>query len=162
MTENSSANTRISMILQKLPIFAGLSADDYEHIRKICVPVRLEDGEELFVEGDDSPSMFVLLSGTIQLRTQLQGKIHTLQPGEILGEIGMIAQQNRTATAIASAPSVLLQIDDKAFEDLLNRAPKICFTIMRNVTRNLADHIVRMTNTNHDGEYVRLDASSAG
>ena len=144
MPEQNSAN-RISAILQKLPVFAGLTASEYEHIRQICQPAQVEDGETLFVEGDSSPCMYVLLSGEIQLRTHDQGKIHTIQPGELLGEIGMIAQQERTATAIASAPSVLLQIDNDAFEKLLYRAPHICFTIMRNVTRNLSNHIVRMT-----------------
>lgn len=147
MQEPSIDSRRISAILQKLPVFAGLSASEYEHIRQICQPARLEDGETLFVEGDSSPCMYVLLSGEIQLRTHSQGRIHTMKPGELLGEIGMIAQQNRTATAIASAPAVLLQIDNDAFEKLLHRAPHICFTIMRNVTRNLANHIVRMTKT---------------
>lgn len=145
MNEDNNARTQISHILQKLPVFGGLTPDEYEHIRKICIPAQLEDGETLFVEGDPSPSMYVLLSGEIQMRTRSQGKIHTFQPGELLGEIGLIAQQVRTATAVACAPSVLLQIDSDAFEELLKRAPGICFKIMRNVTRILSDHIVRMT-----------------
>lgn len=145
MPQNNSAKTQISTILQKLPVFGGLTADEFEHIRKICVPAQVEDGETLFVEGDTSPSMYVLLSGEIQLRTRSQGKIHTFQPGELLGEIGMIAQEDRTATAIACSPSVLLQIDNHAFEQLLNRAPGICFKIMRNVTRIMSGHMVRMT-----------------
>lgn len=145
MQETHSPNTRIHTILQKLPVFAGLSPDEYEHIRKICLPAQLEDGETLFVEGDNSPSMYVLLSGEIQLRTNELGKIHIFHPGELLGEIGMIAQQARTATAIASTPSVLLKIDNTAFEKLLNRAPGICFKVMRNITRIMSGHIVRMT-----------------
>lgn len=135
----------ISAILQKLPVFTGLQPGEYEHIRQICVGARFGDGETIFVEGDSSPCMYVLLSGEVQLRTHNQGRIHTLQPGEPLGEIGMITQQTRTATAIACAPTVMLQINDDAFEQLLNRAPRICFTIMRNITRNLSNHIVRMT-----------------
>lgn len=145
MQQNNDAKTQISTILQKLPVFAGLAADEFEHIRKICIPAQVGDGETLFIESDPSPSMYVLLSGEIQLRTRSQGKIHTFQPGELLGEIGMIAQQERTATAIACAPSVLLQVDSHAFEQLLNRAPGICFKIMRNITRIMSGHMVRMT-----------------
>lgn len=147
---------KIASILQKMPVFSGLSTDEYEHIRRICQPAQVEDGEALFVEGDTSPSMYVLLAGEIQLRTSQQGKIHTFQPGELLGEIGMIAQQERTATAVANAPSVLLEIDNKAFEKLLSTEPGICFKIMRNITRILSGHMVRMTQAG-DIDYLALD-----
>jgi CRP-like cAMP-binding protein len=137
-------NYDIAAILQKLPVFSGLSASEYAHIQKICQPARVADGETLFVEGDSSPCMYVLLSGDIQLRTHNQGPIHTLTPGELFGEIGLISQQNRTATAIARAPSVLLQIDGDVFKELLTREPRISFIIMRNITLNLANHIARM------------------
>lgn len=137
-------NHDISAILRKLPVFAGLSADEYAHIQKICRPARVEDGETLFVEGDSSPCMYVLLSGDIQLRTHNQGPIHSLKPGELFGEIGLISQQDRTATAIARAPSLLLQINGDVFQELLAREPRISFFIMRNITLNLANHIARM------------------
>lgn len=137
-------NYDIAAILQKLPVFSGLSASEYAHIQKICHPARIDDGETLFVEGDSSPCMYVLLSGDIQLRTHNQGPIHSLSPGELFGEIGLISQQNRTATAIARAPSVLLRIDGDVFQELLAREPRISFMIMRNITLNLANHIARM------------------
>lgn len=140
----SADNYNIAAILQKLPVFAGLSPNEYAHIQKICRPSRINDGETLFVEGDSSPCMYVLLSGDIQLRTHDQGPIHSLVPGELFGEIGLISQQKRTATAIARSASVLLQIDGNVFQELLVREPRISFTIMRNITLNLANHITRM------------------
>lgn len=137
-------NYDITAILQKLPVFAGLSADEYSHIQKICQPARFADGETLFVEGDPSPCMYVLLSGDIQLRTHTQGPIHALNPGELFGEIGFICQQNRSATAISRAASVLLQINYNAFQNLVMREPRISFTIMRNIIMNLSNHITRM------------------
>ena len=139
--------SKIFSILQKLPVFAGLYPDEYEHIRNICISTTVADGETVFVEGDGSPCMYVLLSGAIQLRTTDQGLIHTLKPGELFGEIGFISQQKRTATAIASAPSAILKISSDAFQLLLGRQPRICFIIMRNITLNLSSHIVRMNKT---------------
>ncbi len=139
-------NYDITAILQKLPVFTGLSADEYSHIQKICQPARFGDGETLFVEGDSSPCMYVLLSGDVQLRTHNQGPIHSLNPGELFGEIGFICQQNRSATAIARAPTVLLQINYDVFQNLVLREPRISFTIMRNIIMNLSNHITRMNN----------------
>jgi CRP-like cAMP-binding protein len=140
--------SKISSILQKLPVFAGLYPEEYEHIRHICLSARVNDGETLFTEGDSSPCMYVLLSGEVQLRTCAQGLIHTLRPGELFGEIGLISQKKRTATAIACAPIILLQINGDAFRLLLGREPRISFAIMRNITLNLAEHIVRMNKSN--------------
>jgi len=137
-------NDNISAILQKLPVFSGLTEDEYGHIQKICQPARFDDGETLFVEGDSSPCMYVLLSGDVQLRTHDQGPIHSLNPGELFGEIGFISQQNRTATAIARARVVLLQINYDVFQNLVLREPRISFTIMRNIIMNLSNHITRM------------------
>jgi CRP-like cAMP-binding protein len=125
-------------------VFSGLSAAEYGHIQKICQPARFGDGETLFVEGDSSPCMYVLLSGDVQLRTHNQGPIHSLKSGELFGEIGFICQQNRSATAIARAPTVLLQINYDVFQNLVMREPRISFTIMRNIIMNLSNHITRM------------------
>ncbi|NOX75816.1 MAG: cyclic nucleotide-binding domain-containing protein [Gammaproteobacteria bacterium] len=140
-------NATISAILQKLPVFAGLNLDEYEHIRQICIPSQHNDGETVFVEGDSSPCMYVLLSGEVQLRAHNLGVIHTLQPGELFGEIGLVSQKPRTATAVVCAPSVLLQINDDAFQTLLNQHPRISFTIMRNITINMANHLERMNHS---------------
>lgn len=147
MSDHIENKSKISSILRKLPVFAGLYPDEYEHIRNICVPTMVADGETVFVEGDSSPCMHVLLSGAVQLRTADQGLIHTLNPGDPFGEIGFISQQKRTATAIASAPSAILKISSEAFQLLLGRQPRICFIIMRNITLNLSNHIVRMNKT---------------
>ncbi len=148
MLDSTDNTSKITAILQKLPVFAGLRPEEYDHIRKISMPSSIEDGEAIFVEDDDSPCMYVLLSGEVQLRTHNQGLIHTVQPGEVFGEIGFISQQKRTATAVASSTSVLLKINSDAFETLLGQQPRITFTIMRNITLSLADHIARMNKAN--------------
>ncbi len=147
MPNHTEDKNKISLILQKLPVFSGLYPDEYEHIQDICIPTTVEDGETIFVEDDLSPCMYVLLSGEVQLRTSDQGLIYALKPGELFGEIGFISQQRRTATAIASAASAVIKIRGDAFQLLLGRQPRICFIIMRNITLNLSNHIIRMNKT---------------
>lgn len=144
MLDFSKDKSRISTILQKLPIFVGLTTDEYEHIHKICVPVTVPKNEAIFTEGEPSNCMYVLMFGSVQLRTQNKGIIHTVQTGEVFGEIGFINQQKRTASAITGETSILIQIDTDAFQALIDKHPRISFTIMRNITLSLADHISRM------------------
>lgn len=147
MLDFSKDKSKISTILQKLPIFVGLTPEEVEHIHRICVPVTVTKDETVFIEGDDSTCMYVLMFGQIQLRTHKKGIIHTVKPGEVFGEIGFINQQKRTATAIANGTSILLQLDSETFHQLLEDHPRISFTIMRNITLSLADHITRMNKT---------------
>lgn len=148
MLDFAKDRSKISSILQKLPIFVGLSPEEFEHIHKICIPVTVSDNEVIFMEGDDSTCMYALMLGTVLLRTQSKGIIHTVKPGEVFGEIGFISQQKRTASAISSGTSILLKIDTHAFQTLLDQNPRISYTIMRNITLSLADHINRMNKSN--------------
>lgn len=149
----------ISGILKKLPVFAGLYAEEYEHIRDICVPANFPAGQVIFQEGDGSPCMYVLLSGEIDLHTQDQGTIYSLKPGEIFGEIGLISQKKRTATATTRTPTALLQINSDSLQLLLGRNPRISYAIMRNITLNLSEHIIRM---NKSGilDYIPTNSTS--
>lgn len=147
MLDFTQDKSKISTILQKLPIFVGLSPEEVEHIHQICVPVTVTENEMVFTEGDDSTCMYVLMFGQIQLRTRKKGIIHSVESGDVFGEIGFINNQKRTATAIATRTSILLQLDSDAFHQLLEEHPRISFTIMRNITLSLADHITRMNKT---------------
>lgn len=154
MLDFTKDRSKISSILQKLPIFVGLSPEEYEHIHKICVPVTVSANEPIFLEGEDSDCMYALLFGSVQLQTQSKGVIHTVKSGEVFGEIGFISKQKRTASAIADGTSVLLKIDTNAFQTLLDQHPRISYTIMRNITLSLADHINRMNKSNNFLDYL--------
>jgi CRP/FNR family cyclic AMP-dependent transcriptional regulator len=148
MLDFSKDRSKVSSILQKLPIFVGLSPEEFEQIHKICIPVTVAGNEAIFMEGEDSTCMYALLFGAVQLRTQTKGIIHTVKPGEVFGEIGFISQQKRTASAITDGTSILLKIDAQSFQTLLDQHPRISYTIMRNITLSLANHINRMNKTN--------------
>jgi len=53
MLDFTKDKSKISTILQKLPIFVGLTPEEVEHIHQICVPVTVTGDETVFTEGDD-------------------------------------------------------------------------------------------------------------
>ena len=91
-----------------------------------------------------APCLYILLTGEIELQTDQQGHIHKLNPGEIFGEIGLITQQKRTATAISRTDVTLLIVKSEDLNLLLGKHPRISSIIMRNITQHLANHIIRM------------------
>lgn len=91
----------------------------------------LAAGDCLFREGDPPTSAFLIEEGTIEIHAMRAGErqqamvLARLGPGELLGEMSVVDQSNRTATAIALVDSVLLVIDSEQIKDRLADADPI-------------------------------------
>lgn len=135
---------KIIRLLKKVSLFAGLYDDEFIPLCDICSGQLLKEGDYFFNEGDHSRSMFVLLSGQVTLFTKNKGNIYKLMPGEMFGEIGMVTQNLRSATAQASSDCAVLEISNSDYNMLLGKHPRISSIIMRHIAESLAKHIVRM------------------
>lgn len=141
---------KIIRLLKKIPLFAGLYDEEFVPLCEIYSGRISEEGTYIFKEGDHSQSMFVLLSGQINISTKNKGKIYKLMPGEMFGEIGMITQNLRSATAQASSDCAVLEISNADYNMLLGKHPRISSIIMRHIAESLANHIVRMNSKKTD------------
>jgi len=84
--------------------------------------IHLEAGERLFQEGDDPGTAFLVESGVIEVKTRHFNReviLSLLGPGELVGEMAVIDDAPRTATATAISASVLFPIDRQQIADRL-------------------------------------------
>jgi diguanylate cyclase len=85
-------------------------------------------GSVLFKQGDSPTSAFLLESGSIEVTTE-QGKLSrrlgVLGPGDLLGEMAVLDDSPRTATARALSDCVLMPIDRKQFAERLDSADPV-------------------------------------
>jgi CRP/FNR family cyclic AMP-dependent transcriptional regulator len=87
-------------------------------------------GQAVFQEGEMGAEMYVVLDGEIELR--INGKVvETLGPGEPFGEMALIDQAPRVASAIAKTPCRLLAIPEKRFLFMVSAMPHFSLQIMR-------------------------------
>jgi CRP/FNR family cyclic AMP-dependent transcriptional regulator len=87
-------------------------------------------GETIFVEGQPSDVMYVILGGEVDI--QYHGRsIYTAGPGEILGEMAMIDAQGRSASAVALSPCRLAVVDEKQFLFMIHETPNFALEVMR-------------------------------
>ena len=93
-------------------------------------------GETVFAEGDTGAEMFGLISGAVELRKGQQS-LGVLEPGDTFGELAIVSEAPRSLTAVATEPSVLAVIDDKAFLFLVHETPTFALQVMR----SMADRI---------------------
>ncbi len=97
-------------------------------------------GSVLFREGDPGFDMFVIHSGRVQLSRRLRHQetvIATLPPGEFFGEMAIVNNRPRTATATVVEDSVLLVIDQRTFEAMIRGNAEIAVRIIRKLAGRL-------------------------
>ena len=97
-------------------------------------------GEIIFKQGDKADGVFILREGEIELL--LNNVLVGLESsGGIIGEMAMIDETTRSATARARTDCVLEQLDKDQFIGMIEESPSFVFHLMRVMTER-----VRRTN----------------
>lgn len=131
----------VPAFLATVPLFQGAPDRALDIVAGVVRPRRFPADTVLFQEGDTGDALYVLASGLVKLsKVDLGGHEKTLallQPPEFFGEMALLGQARRSATAITLAPvtAYLLFRDD--FQRLLAEYP----TISLNLTTTLADRL---------------------
>ena len=90
-------------------------------------------GQAVFREGDAGQTMFIIETGSIEIRLAARGAeaVARLGPGDFFGEMAMLEDQPRFASAVAGEATRLLRIERAQFADLLGQNIEIAVRIMR-------------------------------
>lgn len=132
-------------LLSKVPLFADLGQRDLEMVGRLADEVTVPAGKVLAAEGSGGHEFFVILDGTVRI-TQGSRHLADLGSGDFFGELAMIANIPRTATATATTPTTLLVVAHREFTTLLADQPRIRDKVMMAVARRLAERAPVHTN----------------
>ena len=123
-------------LLERVPLFAGISAAGIEELGAIADEVDVRAGTVLTHEGSREGFFFIIMSGTV--RIERGGTvINMLGPGDFLGEIALLDAGPRTATATAETLCRLLSMTYHMFHELLDASPEIRAAILESVGQRL-------------------------
>ncbi|HWQ14919.1 MAG TPA: cyclic nucleotide-binding domain-containing protein [Roseiflexaceae bacterium] len=93
-------------------------------------------GEVIFRAGEPGALMYVVKSGKVDI--SLGGElIDSVGAGGIIGEMAIISDEPRVATAIARTDCVLTPIDQRRFELLVQETPYFAIMVMRVLAERL-------------------------
>ncbi|HEY2394517.1 MAG TPA: cyclic nucleotide-binding domain-containing protein [Rudaea sp.] len=101
--------------------------------------INLSPGEIVFNEGDKGDLLYVLLEGAVQIRVG-DVVVETAERGAIFGEMALIDDSPRSASATATAPSRIVGVNRRRFQFLVQQTPNFALQVMR----VLADRLRRM------------------
>lgn len=96
--------------LKSLPLFESVSDEDLEKIGPFVSEVSVSEGKHLVDEGDYAYEFMAIEEGSADV---VRGgeTLAKLGPGDFFGEVGLLSDDRRNATVIATAPMRLLTLD---------------------------------------------------
>ena len=102
-----------------------------------------KDGEVIFSEGDHGDCMYVVKSGSVALKHNNK-LLETLKPGEIFGELALIDNEKRMASAQAMGDTELYCINEERFHFMIRQHPYFSQYVMKVMADRLR-HILKHT-----------------
>jgi CRP/FNR family transcriptional regulator, cyclic AMP receptor protein len=93
-------------------------------------------GEAIFRQGDPATELFVVESGTIEIRLG-DRVIDTVSGHGIFGEMALIDGGIRSATAVASTDVRVVPVDEQQFLFLVRHTPYFALNVMRVMAQRL-------------------------
>ncbi|MBE9537271.1 MAG: Crp/Fnr family transcriptional regulator [Proteobacteria bacterium] len=102
----------------------------------------LSAGTVLFKDGDTGKQMFVIQKGKIKISKQIDGKekvLALLPAGEFFGEMAILNNEPRMATATVEEDCLLLVIDTKTFESMIRGNTEIALRMIKKLAQRLKE-----------------------
>jgi CRP/FNR family transcriptional regulator, cyclic AMP receptor protein len=126
-------------LLRSIPLFAGCSRADIEHIAQLADEVDLPVGKVLMRQGDHGDEMFVIAAGSVTVEKDGR-KIAERGVGDTIGDIALLSEGPRTATVTTATPARLFVLGHREFHSLMDQFPTVRMTILEGLAaryRNL-------------------------
>jgi hypothetical protein len=131
-------------LLEKAPLFAGLSKRQLGKILAQLFEKEYTAGETIFRQGDPGKALFIVLTGKILICRDLhetQEPLAIVTSGGYFGELALIDDQPRFASARADETSVLLMLYKSDFDALIEGNRMIAIKVMANLLKALAGYV---------------------
>lgn len=140
----------LNAFLRATPFFGGLSDASLDLLVAMLAERRFEVGAVVVTEGEAGRSMFVVQAGVLAVsRRGLTGDIiqmSELAPGDFFGEMTLIEMQNRSATVVATSPTLLYELTAKNLYAYYKADMAAYVIIMQNINRELCRRLRRADN----------------
>lgn len=138
-----SGQTDQTKLLANCALFQGATEDDIRAISAITAPGNWKSGATIFQQGDDADFLIIIGTGRIRLSLATAGgkelTIRHAPPGSVLGEMGVLDGEPRSADATADSDTNGAVIRRGPFLRLLGERPELSLTVIRYLTKRLRD-----------------------
>ena len=129
----------IEPLRKVLVLFAELDDLDVNTLAKLGSLRRIQPGETLLQQGNNVPSVFLILAGEAEIYVEINGvnkRVGSSRRGELLGELTLLNKdaQGATATVQSSEGMELLELNKEELNQALEHDPKLAGRFFRSLS----------------------------
>ncbi len=127
-----------------IPLFAGLRPVQAKIVTLMGEFRTFNKGDLIVRQGEMGREMFVLINGRADARLNIDGTSRLLRSmgrGDVIGEMALIRQNQRTADVIAVDDAEAIVVDERFLHRMQKRYPRIGARIFLNIARILSDRL---------------------
>jgi CRP-like cAMP-binding protein len=126
-------------LLKRVPLLSGLGRREIEEVGRLAEEIDVAGGRVLMNEGDPGREFFVIVNGKVGIDRGGQ-RVRTMEGGDFFGEIALLAEGPRTATATTEGPAKLLVLGHREFHSLMDRFPAIRTCVLEALAKRILNH----------------------
>jgi CRP-like cAMP-binding protein len=144
--------------LRGTPMFGSVADHALQRLADSSRLLRLDKGQVLFNQGDPAGAFYVVYSGCINLLLDsANGRelvINEMRAGDGFGELGLLTDQPRSASAVAREESVVIVIPRRDFLAVLETQPGLVRNLLQTTAARLG------SSSEREGALAFLNAPS--
>jgi CRP-like cAMP-binding protein len=128
-------------VLGESALFAGLTSQERALLERRLVKQHHEKDDYLFFEGEPAEWLLIVVEGRVKMiKHSESGRetiLATFGPGQVVGEVGVLAGETYPATAQVLEPSVTLSVSRDAYAELVRSHPALAWALIVELGRRL-------------------------
>ncbi len=128
--------------LRGVLLFRDLPDGELAKVAQLLVEKKVGKHHVIFEEGEQGNAFYLIKSGLVKIsKASSDGRAKTLailKQGEFFGEMSMLSEEKRTASAEALLETRLYVLDKPNFSALINKNPLLSLQIIRTLIERLA------------------------
>jgi CRP-like cAMP-binding protein len=140
----------IQLLLKKIPLFAELGKGELREIERLIHHRQYQRGEVIFWEDEPGVGMYIVQKGEVGIfkdyAVPRQKELARLEFGDFFGEMALLEDDCRSATAVALSDAHLLGLFHPDLFDLFKRRPPLGVKLLATLAGMLAKRL-RKTNS---------------
>lgn len=141
-------------ILTEVSLFGGLKKHFLRKLLTEMFEKEYREGEKIFSEGDTGKALYIVMAGSVKIIRQADSReqiLARLGPGSYFGELALIKESPRFASAIAEEKARLLIMYKSYFDSLMKGNGAISSQILVNLVETLSSYISNNRNVDNGG-----------
>jgi len=136
-------STNTAQLLAEIPLLSTMDDEERRQLRAIMRERSFQPGQVVMAASDPEASFFIVEEGELEVwLTDTDGKkvvLEVLGPGKVYGNLFMLSEETRSASATTSGELVTLALSREAFFDFLRRRPDTAIDVLEELGQRLKD-----------------------